>query len=321
MRIASRVFCSLGAGALLLWSGCGDDGSSDGSEPSTGMENSTSTTGAGLDSTDGGSSPSGSLLESSSSSFGAGATETTGSAGESSEVSSGGTAGVTPDVRVLFLGNSYTQFNGMTDMVAALAADAGSEFEVVAITQGGATVADLLARRDVQTTVAEPDWDFVVIQGQSYEPLLQPLVFEDAAVELAGLVSVAGAEPVFFETWARVAGHELYDQPWSGGDPAGMQALLHAAYGAASDASGGTLAPAGQGWALCVDGSPEIVLHSGDGSHPSVAGSYLAAAVFYAVMSEGPVEGNGWWPDALAAMDAETLQGCADAAVLAVAQN
>lgn len=219
--------------------------------------------------------------------------------------------------RVLMLGNSYTQFNDLAAMVGALADDAGADLGMMAITQGGATVADLLARPDVQATLADDAWDIVTIQGQSYEPLIQPLVFEDAAVELATLVQRGGAEPVLFETWARIDGHPLYDEPWSGGDPAGMQAGLYAGYSNVAELTGGTLAPVGEAWALSLAASPQIVLHSGDGSHPSVEGTYLAAAVFFAVIVDEPATGNGWWPASVAPDDAALLQGHADEAVAA----
>lgn len=227
------------------------------------------------------------------------------------------TAGRDTSVRVLMLGNSYTQFNALHDLVDALGGSLSLDLHVEAITQGGATVADLVGRADVQAALSEQAWDFVAIQGQSYEPLVQPLVFEDAVVELAALATDAGAQPLLYETWARAAGHPLYDEPWSGGDPAGMQAGLSAAYASAAEASGATVAVVGQAWERSLAASPEIVLHTADGSHPTVAGSYLAAAVFVGVIGEEPVLGASWWPRGVSGEDAAALQEHADAAVAA----
>lgn len=309
---------SLALATLVLFvgtaTGCGDDsgappeGSGDstgGTVTSTGADEPTSTGAATTSGAD------------------ASTTGTTGSGSSFGDATTGTDDGLTTDTgepstpRVLFLGNSYTQSNAMTDMVGAMADGIGAPLEIVAITQGGATVADLLARADVQAALDEEAWDFVVIQGQSYEPLIQPLVFEEAALQLAALATDAGAVPVPFETWARIEGHALYDEPFSGGDPAAMQALLHAAYSTVAEQSGGTLAPVGQAWALSLTGSPSIVLHAADGSHPSVAGSYLAAAVFHGVMQRSPATGNAWWPPQLSPDDAMALQAHADAAVAA----
>jgi len=238
------------------------------------------------------------------------ASDTTGSEGTGSTG-----ARTKPQARILMLGNSYTQVNGLAGLIDAMAADHGLHFEIEAITQGGATVADLLARPDIQTALIEERWDHVVIQGQSYEPLIQPTVFSDAAFELATLAQGSGAEPVFFETWARLEGSELYDEVWSGGDPEGMQALLHDGYAQAALDSGGTLAPVGQAWALSLSDSPSIVLHSGDGSHPQLTGSYLAAAVFFRVLAGEPAADTDWAPRALRQADAEVLRAHADAAV------
>lgn len=44
------------------------------------------------------------------------------------------------------------------------------------------------------------------------------------------------------------------------------------------------MAPVGEAFAACRRQHPDIELFHGDGSHPSAAGTYLAACIFYRVL-------------------------------------
>ena len=44
---------------------------------------------------------------------------------------------------------------------------------------------------------------------------------------------------------------------------------------------------AGLAWQRCLQDHPDILLHDMDQSHPSLAGSYLAACTFYAALFLG----------------------------------
>ncbi len=50
---------------------------------------------------------------------------------------------------------------------------------------------------------------------------------------------------------------------------------------------GATVVPVGLAWQHCLAAHPAIVLHDKDQSHPSLAGSYLAACTFYATLFIG----------------------------------
>jgi hypothetical protein len=53
---------------------------------------------------------------------------------------------------------------------------------------------------------------------------------------------------------------------------------------------GATVVPVGTAWQRFLAKHDQPVLHDKDGSHPTLAGSYLAACVFYAVLfGESPV--------------------------------
>ena len=60
-----------------------------------------------------------------------------------------------------------------------------------------------------------------------------------------------------------------------------MNARLRDAYLRIADSSLASVSPVGAAWRYIRDTQPSIQLYVGDGSHPSVAGTYLAASVFY----------------------------------------
>jgi hypothetical protein len=70
------------------------------------------------------------------------------------------------------------------------------------------------------------------------------------------------------------------------------------------------VAPAGSAWQRFLQKHDQPVLHDRDGSHPTLAGSYLAACAFFSVLfGESPV-GIASELDGLSAADVKRLQQC-----------
>jgi Domain of unknown function (DUF4886) len=216
--------------------------------------------------------------------------------------------------RVLFVGNSYTTANDLPAVFesAAESLPSGPEIEIDSATGGGLTLGDHLANSGTMSNIENGNWDFVVIQEQSLMPVLDPTTFLTNAATLADKVNQAGAMPVFFETWARKAGNAFYSEPGTPADPEEMQDLLLAAYSQAATASGGLLAPVGEAWEYSGEHHPATELYSGDGSHPVVAGTYLAACVFVKTILGGDPEQIGWWPGGITEPTARELQSSAN---------
>jgi hypothetical protein len=69
-----------------------------------------------------------------------------------------------------------------------------------------------------------------------------------------------------------------------------MQAAIDEGYLGLAAELGVDVAPAGQAWERALREEPSIVLWQADGSHPSEAGTYLAACVLYArIFNTSPV--------------------------------
>ncbi len=240
---------------------------------------------------------------------------TGGGSSSSSSSSSSGDASAPPALNVLFIGNSYTFVNDLPSWVRRLADSSGAASVTVdSVAVPSATLADHAATPGTGAIdrIHQGGFTHVVIQGQSVEPLTNPVSFESAAATLAAEAKAIGAAPVFYETWARAAGDAVYQEVWSGGTPMAMQAGLRAEYQKVSAAAGAVMAPAGDAWETSLASLPAIVLFAPDGSHPSIAGTYLVANVFYGVIVGHSPVGIADRPMEISDSDASSLQQIAE---------
>lgn len=190
--------------------------------------------------------------------------------------------GPTRTTHVLFLGNSYTYFNNLPEMFAKLAA-AGGQGEVVykMLAPGGTRLKDHWDSEAGHKALAQGAWDYVVLQDQSTlgmtylvegtARIAGDVLFRPFADRWVAEIKKAGAKPVFYLTWARKAAPRDQD-------------ALNYAYVSAARETHSIVAPVGFAWASVRKRYPAIELFYEDGSHPSAAGSYLAACTLYATL-------------------------------------
>ena len=181
--------------------------------------------------------------------------------------------------RVLFVGNSYTYVNDLPTVFRHLARAAGENVETAMVAQGGETLAQHVSTGDAPGPIAEARWQFVVLQEQSEIPAVAALrssEFYPAVRTLVGDIRQAGGTPVLLETWAHQAG-------WSddGLSYGSMQTALDQGYATIGGPLGVVVAPAGQAWQAAIRIDPGIALWQADGSHPTLAGTYLVASVLF----------------------------------------
>lgn len=189
-------------------------------------------------------------------------------------------SGKKPATRVLFVGNSYTSVNDLPAVVRAFgfASKPPVELVVEAITPGGMTLEGHAAEKgkdSVRARLENGAFDVVVLQEQSQRPIVEPDKMLAAAKELAALAAKAETRIVWYATWARAGKPE-------------QQEGLDAAYARCQEACGGTLALVGDAWARVLtakEPKDRVALHDTDGSHPTVAGTYLAGLVVFAAIT------------------------------------
>jgi hypothetical protein len=221
--------------------------------------------------------------------------------------------------RVLFIGNSYTYVNDLPATFVQLADAGGHPVATDSVAEGGATLADALAASATADKLAATKWGYVVLQEQSEIPSVAQ--FRDqqmypAARSLVARIKGVGATPVFFMTWAHEGGWPENGMP----DYLAMQRQIDAAYVTIAQQLGVPAAPVGYAWSAVTRADPALALWSDDGSHPTTAGTYLAACVFYAVIFHQSPDGLRW-TDGLPAQDAQLLQATATTSVFMPAQG
>ena len=75
---------------------------------------------------------------------------------------------------ILFIGNSYTYYNDLPEMISSIANDFGDSINHAQSTPGGTS---LYAHSQNQATINkinQQNWDYVVLQDQSQRPSLSP---------------------------------------------------------------------------------------------------------------------------------------------------
>jgi hypothetical protein len=223
-------------------------------------------------------------------------------------------------LHVLFIGDSYTYVNDLPGMLTDIAASAGVPPTITTdeVVQGGATLDVQWSNEAAQAKIKEGSWTHVVVQGQSLEPLtavtLGGTTFFTYAQQFGDLIVQSGAKPTFFVTWARAAGDSLYAPLPSGifAYPVQMQDELDIAYAeVARQWPQSILACVGEAFQRSIAEYPEVVLQQSDLSHPTVAGTYLAASTFYVALTGHAVPAQSAVPAGVSAEDAAKVRSVA----------
>lgn len=193
--------------------------------------------------------------------------------------------------KVLWIGNSYTAVNNLPSLTYNLALSAGDTLTYDSNTPGGMTFNGHSTNSSTLQKIALGGWDYVVLQAQSQEPSFSPsqVASQTApfARKLDSLIHISSscAETVFYMTWGRKYGDAsncaVYPPVCTF---SGMNDRLRSSYKIMADENEALLSPVGMAWKKSWELDSTINLWSSDNSHPSIAGSYLAACVFYSTL-------------------------------------
>jgi hypothetical protein len=180
-------------------------------------------------------------------------------------------------MNVLFIGNSFTARNDLPGMIADLAAARGKELRHRLISTGGASLRAHWNAGEAITAIQGGKYDAVVLQEQSTLPVKNAGRMHENVRLFDAAIGSAGAKTVLYMTWARRTAPE-------------SQHAITDAYTTIGRELGATVVPVGLAWQAFLRGHEQPVLHDRDQSHPTAAGSYLAACVFLAALfDENPV--------------------------------
>lgn len=201
-------------------------------------------------------------------------------------------------LKVLFIGNSFTARNDLPGLITRLAKARGKALEHRLITAGGASLRLHWNAGQAAEAIRDGGYDAVVLQEQSTLPVKNAARMHENVRLFDGAIKAAGARTVLYMTWARLNAPD-------------SQKAITDAYTAVGKELGATVVPVGVAWQRFLRDSDEPVLHDRDQSHPTTAGSYLAACVFLAALfNESPVGIDVDVPD-LSVEDRAALQAAA----------
>ncbi|MFT4761492.1 MAG: hypothetical protein ACI9XO_004059 [Paraglaciecola sp.] len=187
--------------------------------------------------------------------------------------------------KVLFLGNSYTYYSDMPDIVEQLALSNGDTLIHDRNTPGGHKLIEHAVSALSINKIQSEDWDHVVLQDHSLRPAYHYLEFYKGAEQLIQLINEDAPclnKTIFYMTWGRENnGSYPYNE---------HQQLTTDGYNTMANILDTEVSPVGAAWKKVRDDNDFVDLYDPDGSHPSYAGSYLAACVFYAtIFDKSPV--------------------------------
>jgi len=223
---------------------------------------------------------------------------------------------------VLFVGNSYTFYNDLPNMVKQIALSFGDTLNYDQNTPGGATLQMHSTNTQTLSKIPQQQWDNVIIQCQSQRPSFSQTqvsndVFPYAQILIDSIESNSVCtEPIFFMTWGRKYGDQQNCQFYP---PIctyiGMQQRLRESYLDMTFNHNATCSPVGMSWKESIAQDSALNLYSSDNSHPSIYGSYLAACTFYATIFKKSAVGSSFWPG-IDSVTACNLQQIASSTVL-----
>ncbi|HUQ50322.1 MAG TPA: hypothetical protein VM056_06380 [Terriglobales bacterium] len=205
------------------------------------------------------------------------------------------------NLRVLFIGNSFTHINDLPLLTASLAASANPPRQLYTqlVAEGGATLKRHWEAGAALVAIRQGKWDYVVLQEQGNlgpsvaGSINEPQMFHEYARRFDSEIRKAGARTVLFMTWARQDAPE-------------QQVVLTKAYADIAEELHVTVAPVGLAWEKSLRHNPKLTLHYTDRSHPGPLGSYLSACVLFAVLFSSSPEGLS--AGDLRTVDAASLQ-------------
>jgi hypothetical protein len=191
----------------------------------------------------------------------------------------GSTDPVTGTVRVLFIGNSLTYANDMPAMLVLLG-QASSEvaLEVTDVSNPDYALEDHWNLPGTMDALNAGGWDVVILQqGPSSTPENR-LNLQEWATRFAERIRSRGGRPALYMVWPDVTRLAFFDD-------------VRESYQNAAETADADLYPVGEAWRAAWREDSSLALYDGDGYHPSLMGSYLAAITIYHGLTRRTVVG------------------------------
>jgi hypothetical protein len=173
-------------------------------------------------------------------------------------------------LRVLFVGNSFTYFFNLPQVVSSMAKSQGVNIMTRQSTVGGSTLEDHwkgLKGTRTRKLLDSLKWDYVVLNNHSLITAEAPDKFMEYSTKFIELVRSKGAKPIIMQTWAYKS-NPLLISP------------IKKEYARLAKATKADMVPAGELFMEARKWRPDLELFHDD-KHPSSNGTYLLGLAFF----------------------------------------
>lgn len=175
----------------------------------------------------------------------------------------------TPEkIRILFVGNSLTDYNDLPTKVARMGTPDGRKIDVQSLTYANYSLDDHLSNNKLQLLISNGKFDYVVIQqGPSTGNTGKAALIKDGK-RISKMCNKAGSKLAFFMVWPSKNNLRLFDN-------------VIQSYSEAAEQTNALLCPVGQAWKDYIESKDDYSYYGDDGFHPSERGSEVAATIIY----------------------------------------
>lgn len=227
-------------------------------------------------------------------------------------------AGITPIVNVpankekigkldiLFIGNSYTFMHSMPQMILNIAKSDHNnaiELNIQSITISSARLKEHWNEGSAAQSIQQKPWDFVVLQDQSDWATLEDGVINNLAyiTRFKQITKQSNEKAIItvFKTWPKQKDSGWYKNAETRNYLRSHNFMrLSIDQNTTNNANKANvdIVPISDYWLYILDNNIPVRLYEPDGSHPSVAGSYLNALVFYRYFTMSKLENIPYAP-------------------------
>ncbi|WP_420582324.1 SGNH/GDSL hydrolase family protein [Reichenbachiella sp.] len=177
------------------------------------------------------------------------------------------------DFNILFVGNSQTIYNDLPGLVVIEGEKKGVDIGVRSVTTGGYTLERHWNNGILQNEIASGLFDFVVIQEGTSASLNGRANMIKYGTKIKEQCDKYNSKLAFFMTWPSVNNYHRFDE-------------VIRNYRDVATGLDAILCPVGVAWKEYIDATGDFSYYDPDGSHPSLAGSQVAAEVIYSTLFE-----------------------------------
>jgi hypothetical protein len=161
----------------------------------------------------------------------------------------------------------------------------GTVLQIETVVRGGFTLRKHLEYGEAAARIRRGHYAQVVLQGHSLSAVNDPFELDQSVHLFKRMIDRTGARTVLYATWPRHPQASFYRTQLEVRSFADMASKVDGAYARLAGRFNASVAPVGRAFERALNEAPSMGLYRADGSHPTPAGSFLAACVLYGTLT------------------------------------